>query len=75
MSSDEDQEDVMIIEDGVDNKQANNSDNVENYQYKLVGVVVHMGTATAGHYLSYVNINRGQTKVKEESPEWLKNRE
>ena len=28
-----------------------------------------MGTADAGHYISYININRG---VKdEESPEWL----
>jgi len=41
----------------------------EDFQYKLVGVVVHMGTAAAGHYISYININRG---VKdEESPEWL----
>lgn len=41
----------------------------EDFQYKLVGVVVHMGTADAGHYISYININRG---VKdEESPEWL----
>ena len=62
----------MIIEEGIDNKNANNIENEENYQYKLVGVVVHMGTATAGHYLSYVNINRGYTKIKEDSPDWLK---
>ena len=29
------------------------------YQYKLVGVVVHLGTADAGHYFSYINTNRG----------------
>ncbi len=29
------------------------------YQYKLVGVVVHYGTADAGHYYSYINTNRG----------------
>lgn len=41
----------------------------EDYEYKLVGVVVHMGTAEAGHYLSYINIARGEKD--EESPEWL----
>lgn len=41
----------------------------ENFEYKLVGVVVHMGTADAGHYLSYINISRGEKS--EESPEWL----
>jgi ubiquitin C-terminal hydrolase len=41
----------------------------ENFEYKLVGVVVHMGTADAGHYLSYINISRGEKD--EESPEWL----
>jgi ubiquitin carboxyl-terminal hydrolase 34 len=28
------------------------------YEYKLAGVVVHYGTADAGHYYSYININR-----------------
>jgi ubiquitin carboxyl-terminal hydrolase 34 len=46
------------------------SDADENFEYKLVGVVVHMGTADAGHYISYININRG-TK-SEDNPEWLK---
>ena len=41
----------------------------EDYEYKLVGVVVHMGTADAGHYLSYINISRGEKD--EENPEWL----
>ena len=41
----------------------------EDYEYKLVGVVVHMGTATAGHYISYINIKRGHKS--EEDPEWL----
>lgn len=41
----------------------------ENFEYKLVGVVLHMGTADAGHYLSYININRNEKD--EESPEWL----
>ena len=40
------------------------------YQYKLVGVVVHNGTADAGHYFSYINT----TRKKEESSKqdtWL----
>ena len=28
------------------------------YEYKLVGVVIHSGVAEAGHYFSYININR-----------------
>ena len=30
----------------------------EEFEYKLVGVVIHMGIAEAGHYLSYINIER-----------------
>lgn len=41
----------------------------EDFEYKLVGVVLHMGTADAGHYLSYININRGEKD--ENTPEWL----
>ena len=32
----------------------------EEFEYKLAGVVIHMGIAEAGHYLSYVNIEREQ---------------
>lgn len=28
------------------------------YEYELVGVVVHTGTADAGHYYSYINVKR-----------------
>ena len=37
------------------------------YEYKLVGVNVHSGTANAGHYWSYINTNRG-TDEKEDDP-------
>ncbi len=40
----------------------------EDFEYKLVGVVLHMGTADAGHYLSYINTNRSGNSDK---PEWL----
>lgn len=33
------------------------------YQYKLVGVTVHSGTAEFGHYYSYININRGNKET------------
>jgi ubiquitin C-terminal hydrolase len=26
------------------------------YEYRLVGIVDHMGSADAGHYLSYINV-------------------
>lgn len=41
----------------------------EEFEYKLVGVVVHMGTAQAGHYVSYINIQRGHKD--EATAEWL----
>ena len=47
----------------------NETEPQEDFEYKLVGVVLHMGTADAGHYLSYININRSEKD--EESPEWL----
>ena len=28
------------------------------FEFKLVGVVCHMGSADAGHYLSYINVER-----------------
>jgi len=32
------------------------------YHYKLAGVVVHVGFAQAGHYYSYINVNRRKNK-------------
>jgi hypothetical protein len=37
------------------------------FDYKLVGVVVHMGTADAGHYISYINTERN---IDGDSPDW-----
>jgi len=43
----------------------------EECEYKLVGVVIHMGTADAGHYISYINVDRqGDSSINTE--EWLK---
>lgn len=41
------------------------------YEYKLVGVNVHSGTANAGHYWSYINTNRG-TDERPGDTEWIK---
>jgi hypothetical protein len=40
------------------------------YEYKLVGVLVHMGSSEAGHYFSYINIERD--KYDESDPRWIK---
>lgn len=45
--------------------------NPYDYQYKLVGVVIHMGNADAGHYLSYINIDRNQDSSVN-TDEWMK---
>jgi ubiquitin C-terminal hydrolase len=41
----------------------------EEFEYKLVGVVIHMGIADAGHYLSYINIER-QTEAEVNLRDW-----
>ncbi len=43
----------------------------EEFEYKLVGVVVHMGQANAGHYISYINIERERDSSIDPN-EWMK---
>ena len=45
--------------------------NDRDFEYKLVGVVVHMGGADAGHYISLINIER-ERDSSNDSEEWLK---
>ncbi len=40
------------------------------WEYKLVGVTIHSGTANAGHYWSYINTRRGHAEPDEDSPTW-----
>jgi hypothetical protein len=40
------------------------------YEYKLVGVTIHSGTANAGHYWSYINTKRGYEEPDENDPKW-----
>ena len=50
----------MIIDDSNQTEVVNDNKviNSEDFEYKLVGVVIHMGVADAGHYISYINIAR-----------------
>ena len=42
------------------------------FEYKLVGVNVHSGTAHAGHYWSYINTSRGHEEdpIEGDDPAW-----
>jgi ubiquitin carboxyl-terminal hydrolase 34 len=40
------------------------------WEYKLVGVTVHSGTANAGHYWSLINTRRGHSEPPQDSPQW-----
>ena len=40
------------------------------YEYKLVGVTVHSGTANAGHYWSLINTSRSPDETKQGSASW-----
>lgn len=40
------------------------------FEYKLVGVNMHSGTANAGHYWSYINLFRGLHEKNPDDPNW-----
>lgn len=40
------------------------------YIYKLVGVTIHVGQASHGHYYSLINTKRGKDEPDESKPEW-----
>lgn len=40
------------------------------FEYKLVGVNVHSGSANAGHYWSYINTERGMEEKDPQDPTW-----
>ena len=41
-----------------DEEETQNKQDESDFEFKLVGVVCHMGSADAGHYLSYINVER-----------------
>lgn len=62
----------MQISDEENNEKED--EDVRDYEYKLVGVVCHMGIAEAGHYLSYINVERdkeAKSMTATEREEWL----
>jgi len=50
-------EDQKMGDEKQEEKEAQ-TDTDDEYQYKLVGVLIHMGGAQAGHYISYINVDR-----------------
>lgn len=46
----------------------------EYYQYKLVGILIHNGNAQAGHYYSFINVDRGENEGSAEYLSTEKNR-
>ena len=42
------------------------------FEYKLVGVNVHSGTANMGHYWSYINTNRGTEEKEGAENQWIR---
>lgn len=63
------EEEVQKIETAAveEDQPANDAD----FEYKLVGVVVHMGGADAGHYISLINIER-ELDPHANPEEWMK---
>jgi len=52
----------VVNEDKVEEAEKSEEEEVqipdEEFEYKLVGIVIHSGGARAGHYISYINVNR-----------------
>lgn len=69
MEDGKENEEMVLAEDENPTLIANNlvQEDPNDYEFKLTGVVIHMGTADAGHYLSYINTERN---MDGESPEW-----
>jgi len=71
---DEDEEDKEMTKEELEKKVKLEEDFAQPekedcYEYKLVGVNVHSGSADAGHYWSYINTNRG-TDEKADGGSW-----
>ena len=41
------------------------------FEYKLVGVNIHSGSANGGHYYSFINTNRGLDEEEGGDPTWM----
>jgi len=66
-------EDEELSDEGVPKNASEGADPAE-FEYKLVGVVCHMGIAEAGHYFSYINVERdkeGNGTASRDREGWL----
>jgi ubiquitin C-terminal hydrolase len=66
--SDEEESSSHVKQETEDKQEKDDQD----FEYKLVGIVCHMGSAEAGHYLSYINVERDKETEEGMSREkWL----
>lgn len=70
IEDDQEQPQMMEIEDEEEDEEAapEAKDEGDEYEYKLIGVNVHMGHASAGHYLSYINTTRSRGQLPNSDP-------
>jgi ubiquitin C-terminal hydrolase len=61
----------MMGSDEEEDSEEKNEKSVKDYEFKLVGVVCHMGIAEAGHYLSYINVERDSETQEIPRDEWV----
>lgn len=43
----------------------------QEYEYRLVGVNIHRGVASSGHYWSLIHTQRGENEPDKNSDQWL----
>jgi ubiquitin carboxyl-terminal hydrolase 9/24 len=66
----EKKEDQEAKKDGEDSEPEVLPEEEDCFEYKLVGVVTHSGSANSGHYWSYINTLRGVDEPDENDPNW-----
>lgn len=63
------------IDEGIGKEENIEEKDKDYYTYRLGGVLIHEGTADFGHYYSYINTNRGDTRGQgkglSEKDKWL----
>lgn len=60
------------IQDKADFEDAIKKNDDECFEFKLVGMIIHMGTADAGHYYSLINTDRMSGDSNEQEQEWVR---
>lgn len=68
----DDQEEEQTEEQNEENKWPEPEDC---FEYKLVGVNIHSGSAQSGHYWSLINVKRGLDEPDENDEQWANTEE